>query len=114
MHDSPEDKKIVESIKHHYLNILEREPDDMGLRSCLKQIKDNTINIDDLPKILKESKEYLFAVVKEPIDAAGGSLEQKIKNEWDARAKIDPLYSIASQRPFNQGSSSSKAVTSPL
>ena len=94
MHDSPEDKKIVESIKHHYLNILEREPDDMGLRSYLKQIKDNTINIDDLPKILKESKEYLFAVVKEPIDAAGGSLEQKIKNEWDARAKIDPLYSI--------------------
>ena len=75
MHDSPEDKKIVESIKHHYLNILEREPDDMGLRSYLKQIKDNTINIDDLPKILKESEEYEWV---NPVETNGESLEQKI------------------------------------
>ena len=91
MHDSPEDKKIVESIKHHYLNILKREPDDMGLRSYLKRIKDNTINIDDLPKILKESEEYEWV---NPVETNGESLEQQIKNEWDARAKMDPLHAV--------------------
>ena len=58
MFNSPEDKKLVEKVRYHFMNILEREPDKESLKYFFAQIKNNHINVDDLPKVLTESEEY--------------------------------------------------------
>ena len=89
--DSPEDKKLVEKVRYHFMNILEREPDKESLKYFFAQIKNNHINVDDLPKVLTESEEYEWV---HPVKTTGESLEQQIKNEWDARAKMDPIHAV--------------------
>lgn len=53
-----DDENLKDSIRKHYLIILKREPDPIGLNFHLKRIKNNEIALADLPNILKNSLEY--------------------------------------------------------
>jgi SAM-dependent methyltransferase len=91
--DSPEDKKILEIIELNFMKILNREPDRSGLKYFFTQIKNNNMNTGDLIQKLKESPEYKFS---HPLEVDSSiSIDLRMKKEWDERAKLDPLFAIA-------------------
>ena len=91
--DSPEDKKILEIIELNFQQILNRESDVNGEKYFFTQIKNNNMNTGDLIQKLKESPEYKFS---HPLEVDSSiSIDLRMKKEWDERAKLDPLFAIA-------------------
>lgn len=52
------DFEIKNKIREYYLNILEREPDEEGLNNYFNEISSGLLAIQDLPNILRSSKEF--------------------------------------------------------
>lgn len=52
------DFEIKNKIREYYLNILEREPDEEGLNNYFNEIRSGLLAIQDLPNILRSSKEF--------------------------------------------------------
>ena len=105
--DSPEDKKLVEKIRYHFMNTIEKEIEEGGLKYYFHQIKNNYISVDDLPKLLKESEEYKsvhdVGTVSHPIEIDPNTrTDLRMKKEWDARAELDPLLVIAISHSQNE------------
>ncbi len=53
------DSQLREIIRKHYLDILEREPDEGGLEFYLTKIRNNDISLESIPNIFKNSTEFL-------------------------------------------------------
>jgi ubiquinone/menaquinone biosynthesis C-methylase UbiE len=82
-----------EIIRKYYRNLLNREPDSDGLHYFLELIKSNSISENGIKDQIKNSVEYKLS---HPIDVDPNTpVNVKMKKEWDARTKIDPLFVIA-------------------
>ena len=88
-----ENKNYKEILRKCYFEILNRAPDEVGFNHFLSQIENHQINVDDLPKIFKDSYEYKFS---HPTESDNLSTEQRMKADWNARALIDTKFSIRS------------------
>jgi hypothetical protein len=76
-----EDKDLLEYIRQHYLQILKREPDEIGLKSYFERIKKNEIKISDLCNIFENSFEHnIRNSVDKTIEQQQKNFEEKNKN----------------------------------
>ena len=85
--------RYEEIVRKCYYDILNRIPDQHGLEHFVHLLEKNKIDEKKLIESLKESPEYKFSYPLEvdpsiPIDL-------RMKKEWDERAKLDPLFAIA-------------------
>lgn len=53
------DSSIAEKVSFFYRKLLNREPDDVGMYGFLRRIKTGEILLEDIPKIIEESDEYI-------------------------------------------------------
>ena len=84
------DTKVV---RKHYRDLLNREPDEDGFNHFVGLLKNNEIDEKQLIDILKNSTEYKLS---HPIEIDPSTpIDFRMKKEWDARAKLDPLFAIA-------------------
>ena len=87
------ENNIYEIIKKCYLQYLNREPDDVGLKHYTHLMKTNQINEQELIKTFKNSPEYKLS---HPIEIEPNTpVEIKMKKEWNERTKMNPLFVIA-------------------
>ena len=87
------ENSIDEIIKKCYLQYLNREPDDAGLKHYTHLMKTNQINEQELIKTFKNSPEYKLS---HPIEIEPNTpVEIKMKKEWNERTKMNPLFVIA-------------------
>jgi ubiquinone/menaquinone biosynthesis C-methylase UbiE len=87
------ENSIYEIIKKCYLQYLNREPDDAGLKHYTHLMKTNQINEQELIKTFKTSPEYKLS---HPIEIEPNTpVEIKMKKEWNERTKMNPLFVIA-------------------
>jgi len=76
-----------------YLQYLNREPDDAGLKHYTHLMKTNQLDEKSLIVIFKESSEYKLS---HPVEIEPNTpVDVKMKKEWNARTKMDPLFVIA-------------------
>jgi len=52
------EQKLRNQVRKYYLEILEREPDNAGLKNCVDHIKEKKIKLEQIPVQLRNSKEY--------------------------------------------------------
>lgn len=84
---------IYEIIKECYLQYLNREPDDAGLKHYTHLMKTNQINEQELISTFKNSQEYKLS---HPVDIEPNTpVDVKMKKEWNERTKMNPLFVIA-------------------
>jgi len=87
------ENSIHEIIKKCYLQYLNREPDDAGLKHYTHLMKTNQINEQELINTFKNSPEYKLS---HPVDIEPNtSVDIKMKKEWNERTKMNPLFVIA-------------------
>jgi len=53
------DSKMVDKISIFFKELLDREPDDVGLYSFIQKIKAGEIALNDIPQVIKMSDEYI-------------------------------------------------------
>lgn len=53
------DLGIAEKVSFFYRKLLNREPDDVGMYGFLRRIKSGELKLEDVPKMIKESDEYV-------------------------------------------------------
>ena len=83
----------AEVVRKCYRDLLNREPDEEGLYHFSGLLKKNELDEKQLIDILKNSTEYKLS---NPIEIdSNTSTDSRMKKEWDARAKMDPLLAIA-------------------
>ncbi len=97
-------KKIVERC---YLNILGRKPDEAGLKHYTRLLQSNQIDEKQLIERFKNSTEYKsvhdVGTLSHPIEIdPNTSTDFRMKKEWNARAKMDPLRAIATDHSKNE------------
>jgi len=81
---------IITKCYQQYLN---REPDDAGLKHYTHLMKTNQINEQELISTFKNSLEYKLS---HPVEIEPNTpVDVKMKKEWNARTKMDPLFVIA-------------------
>ena len=80
-------------VRRYYLQYLNREPDDEGLKHYTRLMKTNEINEQELINAFKNSPEYKLShpIAIEP----NTSVDIKMKKEWNERTKMNPLFVIA-------------------
>ncbi len=84
---------IYEIIKECYLQYLNREPDDAGLKHYTHLMKTNQINEQELINTFKNSQEYKLS---HPVEIEPNTpVDIKMKKEWNERTKMNPLFVIA-------------------
>ena len=84
---------IYEIIKECYLQYLNREPDDAGLKHYTHLMKTNQINEQELISTFKNSSEYKLS---HPVEIEPNTpVDVKMKKEWNERTKMNPLFVIA-------------------
>ena len=84
---------IYEIIKKSYLQYLNREPDDAGLKHYTHLMKTNQINEQELINTFKNSTEYKLS---HPVEIEPNTpVDIKMKKEWNERTKMNPLFVIA-------------------
>lgn len=84
-------EKIKEYIRKTYSEILQREPDSVGLNHYYTEITNGKISYKDLENILKNSKEYLQLKEKENyIKTISKELEGVISQKQEITASISP------------------------
>ena len=87
------DNSIYEIIKKCYLQYLNREPDDAGLKHYTHLMKTNQINEQELINTFKNSPEYKLS---HPVEIEPNTpVDIKMKKEWNERTKMNPLFVIA-------------------
>jgi len=87
------ENSIYEIVKKCYLQYLNREPDDAGLKHYTHLMKTNQINEQELINTFKNSPEYKLS---HPVDIEPNtSVDIKMKKEWNERTKMNPLFVIA-------------------
>lgn len=87
------EKEYEEFVKNCYNKILHREPDVEGWNHYVRLLKTNQISKNELENIFKNSDEYKLS---HPVEISENtSVEEWMKNDWEKRAKTDPLYVIA-------------------
>ena len=87
------ENSIHEIIKKCYLQYLNREPDDAGLKHYTHLMKTNQINEQELIKTFKNSPEYKLS---HPVEIEPNTpVDIKMKKEWNERTKMNPLFVIA-------------------
>ena len=87
------ENSIHEIIKKCYLQYLNREPDDAGLKHYMHLMKTNQINEQELIKTFKNSPEYKLS---HPVEIEPNTpVDIKMKKEWNERTKMNPLFVIA-------------------
>ena len=87
------DNSIYEIIKKCYLQYLNREPDDAGLKHYTHLMKTNQIDELELIKTFKNSPEYKLS---HPVEIEPNTpVDIKMKKEWNERTKMNPLFVIA-------------------
>ena len=103
-----------EFVKKQYQFLLNRDPDTEGLNHYTKLLEKNEITEHQLIDIFKNSTEYKLS---HPIEIDQDTpTDIKMKKEWDARAKMDPLFVITtghsqSEEDFwNSGIDNSKKI----
>ena len=80
-------------VRRYYLQYLNREPDDEGLKHYTRLMKTNEINEQELINAFKNSPEYKLS---HPIEIEPNtSVDIKMKKEWNERTKMNPLFVIA-------------------
>jgi ubiquinone/menaquinone biosynthesis C-methylase UbiE len=101
-------------VRNCYLKFLNREPDDEGWNSYVRQMETKEIDENKLIEIFKNSLEYKLAY---PIELDKNTpIDIKMKKEWDARAKANPLFVIATDHSkseddfWNSGIKESKKI----
>ena len=84
---------LKEIVRKCYLKYLNREPDNTGLEHYVNLMKTNQINEESLIDTFKGSSEYKLS---HPIEIEPDTtIDVKMKKEWDERAKMNPLFVIA-------------------
>ena len=84
---------IYEIVKKCYLQYLNREPDDAGLKHYAHLMKTNQINEQELINTFKNSPEYKLS---HPVNIEPNTpVDIKMKKEWNERTKMNPLFVIA-------------------
>jgi len=93
------ENSLKEIVRKCYLKYLNREPDNAGLEHYVTLMMTNQIDEETLIDKFKNSTEYKlsFPVEIEPTD----TVDIKMKKEWDARAKFDTLFVIATEHSEN-------------
>jgi len=87
------ENSIHEIIKKCYLQLLNREPDDAGLKHYTHLMKTNQINEQELINTFKNSPEYKLS---HPVEIEPNTpVDIKMKKEWNERTKMNPLFVIA-------------------
>ena len=87
------ENSIHEIIKKCYLQYLNREPDDAGLKHYTHLMKTNQINELELINTFKNSPEYKLS---HPVEIEPNTpVDIKMKKEWNERTKMNPLFVIA-------------------
>ena len=87
------ENSIHEIIKKCYLQYLNREPDDVGLKHYTHLMKTNQINEQELINTFKNSPEYKLS---HPVEIEPNTpVDIKMKKEWNERTKMNPLFVIA-------------------
>lgn len=80
MDENEFDKELLEYIRQHYLQILKREPDEIGLKSYFHKIKENEIKISQLCHIFENSRESeIMKIDDENIKYQQRNFEEKSK-----------------------------------
>ena len=83
-------KEIVRRCYHKYLN---REPDKLGMIYYVNLMKTNLLDEEKLIKKFKNSLEYKLS---HPVELEPNTpVDIKMKKEWNERAKMNPLFVIA-------------------
>jgi len=84
---------LKEIIQKCYLKYLNRESDDVGLKHYMHLMKTHQINEESLIATFKNSPEYKLS---HPIEIEPNTpIDLKMKKEWNERAKMNPLFVIA-------------------
>ena len=84
---------IKEIVRKCYLQYLNREPDDAGLKHYVNLMKTNQIDEKALIDTFKDSPEYKLS---HPVEIEPNTpVDIKMKKEWNERAKMNPLFVIA-------------------
>ena len=87
------ENSTYEIIKKCYLQYLNREPDDAGLKHYTHLMKTNQINEQELINTFKNSPEYKLS---HPVNIEPNTpVDIKMKKEWNERTKMNPLFVIA-------------------
>ena len=87
------ENSTYEIIKKCYLQYLNREPDDAGLKHYAHLMKTNQINEQELINTFKNSPEYKLS---HPVNIEPNTpVDIKMKKEWNERTKMNPLFVIA-------------------
>ena len=82
-----------EIVRNYYRILLNRDPDTEGWNHYTKLLEKNEITEQQLIDIFKNSTEYKLSY---PIELDKDTpINIKMKKEWDARAKMDQLFVIA-------------------
>ena len=90
----------AEVVRKLYRDLLNREPDEEGFNHFVGLLKKNELDEKQLIDILKNSTEYKLS---NPIEIdPNTSTDSRMKKEWDARAKLDPLLAIATGHSQNE------------
>ena len=90
------DKKYFKKeIRENFLKILGREPDEDGMNYYLEELLSKKISAIELPKIIKNSREYK---IRNPIIDMDDniSVEKRMECDWDERAKSNINFAIRS------------------
>ena len=84
---------IKEIVRKYYLQYFSREPDNEGLKHYVKLMKTNQIDEESLIDTFKNSPEYKLS---HPVEIEPNTpVDIKMKKEWNERAKMNPLFVIA-------------------
>ena len=84
---------IKEIVRRCYLQYLNREPDDAGLKHYVHLMQTGQINEKSLIDTFKNSPEYKLA---HPVEIEPDTpVDIKMKKEWNERAKMNHLFVIA-------------------
>ena len=76
---------LRETIRQHYLNFLNREPDLEGLEYYFIELKNNRIKISDLEIIFKNSDEYKSIISQKEIIFESKFSKEDIQNFFEKR-----------------------------
>jgi ubiquinone/menaquinone biosynthesis C-methylase UbiE len=88
-----DEKFLKEIVQECYLQYLNREADETGLKHYVNLMKTNQINEEKLIDIFKNSPEYKLS---HPVEIEPNTpVDIKMKKEWNERTKMNPLFVIA-------------------
>jgi len=87
-------------VTKYYRELLNRDPDQDGFNHYVELLKNNKIDEKQLIDTFKNSTEYKLS---HPIEIESSMpVDIRMKKEWNARTKLDPLFVIAIDHSENE------------